>query len=121
MIVINLEYLFALVEEYSSSQYVVNTESTVDEFLMLLGASSVNLETASYVKSKYNSSVIRYLIYIMLFKLITGKPIDYNKIDGEKVDEIAIKKAMSMAKKVEKENKLSSFRYGYFYTRDNRC
>ena len=107
MVVINLEYLFALVEEYSSSQYVVNTESTVDEFLMLLGASSVNLETASYVKSKYNSSVIRYLIYIMLFKLITGKPIDYNKIDGEKVDEIAIKKAMSMAKKVEKENKLS--------------
>ena len=107
MVLINLDYLFTLIEEYNNSQYVVNTESTINDFLMLLGATSVNLETSEYVKSKYNSSVVRYLIYIMMFKLVTGKPLDFNKIDGDKINDVAIAKAMRMAKKVEKDNKLS--------------
>lgn len=106
MIIVNLDYLYTIVEEYSNNAYSVNTESIINEFLSSIGY-NVNQEASSYVKVKLKAEITRYLLYIMLFKLTTGKPLDLNRIDNDSVKEDTLRNVMRLAKKVEKDNRLS--------------
>lgn len=103
---INLDYLYTIVEEYSSNKYSVNTES-LDNFLRALGYNDINLETSSYVSEKAKAETIRYLLYITLSKFLTSTPSVLSKVDKSVNKDIAMKKLVRTAKSIAKKDKLS--------------
>ena len=95
MSIVNLGWLFSTIAEYTESKYVVNSESSIVEFLELIGKNTINLESIGS-KVSYSAATIRQCVYIMLVQLVNGKSVDLNKIksENEELDNIGINRLL---------------------------
>lgn len=106
---LNLNILYTIIEEYTNSKYSVNREANDEYIQKLLNTltGTVNTESLTIKDKQYPSEVIRYLVYIMLFQFSNTAPLDINKLESQQVEDMRIAKAMKLAKKIETSNKLS--------------
>ena len=63
VVLLNLGFLYNIVEEYKDNKYAVNNESLVQEFFTLLGL-ELNQEALNGQVAAYPASMIRNLLYI---------------------------------------------------------
>ena len=104
MILLNLDWLFNTVAEYSDNKYAVNTEQAYLDFYNLLKQERINLE--SYNVKKYPADIIRKCIYIMIYQLVNGKSVDINKVKEDKED-LESHAVTTLVEKMEKDKSIS--------------
>lgn len=105
VVLLNLGFLYNIVEEYKDNKYAVNNESLVQEFFTLLGL-ELNQEALNGQVAAYPASMIRNLLYILVYQLVNGKSVNLERISSIDTD-YESKRIVSEMKKIEKEKKLS--------------